>query len=102
MLYCTIQTGMVLQIIFSIMISYNTLLHSVQNDIKKGGDAPRATIRIKKKRWYFNDEGIQGAGPQILLGWSWSPKSPDHGDLPPPSPLRVVSPPLINIKKINR
>jgi hypothetical protein len=43
MLYCTIQTGMVLQIIFSIMISYNTLLHSVQNDIKKGGDAPRAT-----------------------------------------------------------
>jgi hypothetical protein len=40
-------------------------------------------------------EGIQGAGPQICIWGAGSPKSPDHGDNPPPpsSPLHhLLSP----------
>ena len=42
-------------------------------------------------------QGIQGTGPQIVFGGAVSPKSPDHGDHPPPAPpLRIISPPSIN------
>ena len=49
------------------------------------------------------DEGVQQAGPLIILYicWAGSPKSPDYGHYPPPaSPLCVVSFPPINFNVI--